>query len=134
MYLDRAHTDLDSRRQHRELLSDANLGAHRSAGDNDAVSFDDECAIEWKPEHAGGAARLKAVELAYDLLAQFVEAEAGDRRHLDNRRAFERCAVCEQLDLVANIAQPRGVGEVRLGDHEDAAAGAEQMQDVEMLL
>ena len=28
----------------------------------------------------------------------------------------------------------RGVGEVGLGDHEDAAARAEQMQDVEMLL
>ena len=79
MHLDRAHADLVSRRQHAELLSDAHFGTHRSAGDDDAVSLDDERAIERKPEDAGGAARLKAVELAHDLLAQLVEAEAGYR-------------------------------------------------------
>ena len=69
-----------------------------------------------------------------DLLAQLVEADAGYRRDLDDRRAGERGAVCQQLDLVAHVAKSRGVGEVGLGDYEDAAAGAEQMQDVEMLL
>src|ERR1700687_6155804 len=114
MHLDRAHADLDSRRQHAQLLSDADLGTHRGAGNNDPVSFDDERAIEWEPEDTGGAARLKAVELAYDLLAQLVEAEAGYRRNFDNRRVFERSAVSQKLNLVAHVAKSRGVGEVGL--------------------
>ena len=118
----------------RSLSADAHLGAHRSAGDDDAVSLDDERAIERQPEDAGGAARLEAVELTDDLVAQFVEAHASDRRDLDDRRAGERGAVGQQFDFVAHVADARGVGEVGLGDHEDAAAGAEQMQDVEMLL
>ena len=134
MHLNRTHTNLVARRQHAELLSDAHFGAHRSTGDDDAVSLDDERAIQGKPEDAGGAARREAVELVHDLLAQFVETGAGYRRHLDYRRIDERGAVCEQFDLVADVADSRGVGEVSLGDHEDAAARAEQMQDVEMLL
>src|SRR5579862_716062 len=98
------------------------------------MSLDDERAIQGKPEDAGGAACLKAVELADDLLAQLVEADASYRRHLDRRRASERRAVCQQLNLVAHIAKSRGVDEVRLGDYEDSPARAEQMQDVEMLL
>ena len=98
------------------------------------MSLDDERAIEREPEDAGRAARLEAVELADDLGAQLVEAEPGDRRDLDHRRAGERGAVGEQLDLVAHLADARGVGEVGLGDDENSAAGAEQMEDVEMLL
>ncbi len=134
MHLDRTHADLVARRQHAELLSDADLGAHRGAGDDDAVSLDDERAIERQAEDAGGAARLEAVELANDLGAQLVEAGAGRRRDLDDRRAGERGAFRQQLDLVAHVADARGVGEVGLGDDEDAAAGAEQVEDVEMLL
>src|SRR5208282_6102247 len=134
MHLDRAHADLVSRRQHAELIPAPDLGADRSAGDDDAVSLDDERAIEWKPEDPGGAARLKAVELADDFGAQLFQAEAGDRRDFDYRRAGERSAAGEQLDLVAHVVKTASVGEVGLGDHEDAAAGAEQMEDVEMLL
>ena len=134
MHLDRAHADLVAGAQHAEFLPDAHLGAHRGTGDDDAVALDDERAVERQPEDAGGAARLEAVELANNLGAQCVEAGAGDRRDLDDGRAGERGAVGEQLDLVANVADARGVGEVGLGDHEDAAPRAEQMQDVEMLL
>ena len=43
-------------------------------------------------------------------------------------------AVGQQFDLVAHFTQARRVGEVGLGDDEDAAPDAEQMKDVQMLL
>ncbi len=134
MHLDRAHAHLVARRQHAQFVTDADLGAHRGPGDDDAVSFDDKRAIEREPEDTGGAARLETVELADDLRAQRVKAESGDRRDLDHRRAGERGAVCHQLDLVAHVAEARSVGQVGLGDHEDAPPGAEQMQNGQMLL
>ena len=134
MHLDRAHAHFIARGQHAELVADVDLGAHRSAGDDDAVSLDDEGAIEWQAEDAGGAARLEAVELADDFGAQLIEAGAGGRRDLDDGRAGEGGAVGQQFDFVAHVAEAGGVGEVGLGDHEDAAARAEQMEDVEMLL
>jgi hypothetical protein len=77
MHLDRPHADLASRRKHSELVADADFRAHRSAGDDDAVSLDHERAIERQPEDAGGAARLETIELADYFSAQFVEAGAG---------------------------------------------------------
>ena len=85
------------------------------------MALDDERAVERQAEQPGRAARLEAVELPRDLRAQFVEARAGDRRDRDHRRARERGAVGEQFDLVAHFAQARRVGEVGLGDDEDAA-------------
>src|SRR5208282_644236 len=105
MHLDRTHADFVSRRQHAQLIPDPDFGAHRRAGDDDAVPLDHKRAIERKTEDAGGTARLKAVELADDLGAQFIEAEAGYRRDLDYRRAGERRAVGEQLDLVAHLVK-----------------------------
>src|SRR5260370_41191893 len=116
MHLDRAHADLTSRRQHPELVADADLGAHRSAGDDDAVSLDDERSIEREPEDAGRPTRLKAVELTYDLGAQRVEAEAGDRRDLDDRLPGERGAVCQHLVRVPHVADAPRAGRVSLGD------------------
>ena len=37
-------------------------------------------------------------------------------------------------DFIGDFGDPVGAREVRLGDHEDAALDAEQMEDVEMLL
>ena len=105
MHLDRAHAHFVARGQHAELLADVDLGAHRGAGDDDAVSLDDEGAIERQAEDAGGAARLEAVELADDFGAQLLEAGAGDRRDRDDRRAVERGAVGEQFDFVAHVAR-----------------------------
>ena len=42
-------------------------------------------------------------------------------------------AVGEQFDFVANLGQPRIVGEVGLGDDENAAPRTEQVENVEML-
>src|SRR5271166_574524 len=112
MHLDRANADLVARGQHAEFLSEPDFGAHRSAGNDDAVSLDDERAVEWKPEDTGGAARLEAVELANDFGTQLVEAEAGRRRDLDDGCIGERSAVGQQLDLFAHVADARGVDEV----------------------
>src|SRR5260370_1145144 len=132
MHLDRSHPHLVSSRQHAELVADLDLGAHRGASDDSAVSFDYKRAIEWKTKDSGRAPRLKAVELTDHLGAQLVEAGASYRRDVNDRRARERGAVGEQFDFVADLAEARRVGEVRLGDHEGPAMGAEQMQDVEM--
>src|SRR3984885_2091270 len=134
MHLDRAYAYLVAGRQYAELVADADLSAHRSAGDDDAVALDDEGAIEWQAEDAGGAAGLEAIELADYFGAQLLEAGAGGRRDLDDGCAGEGGAVGQQFDFVAHVAEAGGVGEVGLGDHEDAATRAEQMEDVEMLL
>ena len=63
-----------------------------------------------------------------------IEAGAGGRRNLENGSAGEGSAVGKQFDLVAHVADAGGVGKIGLGDDEDAAARAEQMEDVEMLL
>src|SRR5712692_5920885 len=132
MHLDRSHPHLVSGGQNAELVSDPDLGAHRGAGDDGTVSFNYKRAIERKTEDSGRAAGLEAVELTDHLGAERVDAGAGYRRDRNDRRTGQRGAVGEQLDLVADIAEPRRIGKVSLGDDEDAAAGAEQMEDVEM--
>src|SRR5579863_2799805 len=130
MHLDRSHPHLVTSGQHAELVSDFYFGAHRGSGDDGAVPFNRECAVERQTEDSGRAAGLEAVELANHLGAQLVDASAGYRRDRNDRRTGERRAVGKNLDLVADVAETRGIDEVRLGNYEDAAAGAEEMEDV----
>ncbi len=98
------------------------------------MPLDDEGAIQRKSKESGGAARLEAVELARDLVAELAKTHAGQRGNREHRRPLEARAVGEQLDFLAHFTQLLRAGEVGLGDDEDAAGHAEEMEDVEMLL
>src|ERR1700746_2935178 len=132
MHLDGTHPHLMTAGQHAELVAELDGGAHRGARHDGAVSFDHKRAIERETKDSARAAALEAGELTDHLGAELVEAGAGYRRDWNDRRAGERGGVGEEFDFVADFAQARGIGEVGLGDHEDAAMGAEEMEDVEM--
>src|SRR5581483_6382173 len=71
--LDRADTHLVAAGQHAQLLPDPHLRAHPGAGDDRAMAFVHEGAVERKAEDSRGAARIEALETARYLRAQITE-------------------------------------------------------------
>ena len=115
-------------------VANADLAALRRTGDYQAVSLQDEHAIDGQAEVARRRILLPASQNLRDLRAELVQSLAGHERERDHRRVLQGCPRGQRLDFLLDFGDSRCRRQIDLRDHEDRAVDAKQMEDVEMLL
>ena len=101
------------------------------AGDDDAGAGQDEAAINRQTREARGA--LAAFAQRQQLGLELIDALSGERRHRHDLRALERGRGEQRLDLGHALQELVVVGQVGLGQGDDAAVEAQQVDDLQML-
>ena len=131
--LDAAHLRLEPMGIHLHPLVQGELAGRHRPGHHRAEPPDREDAVDRQPEGGVGPARGHGPRERGERLTQRRQALPGLRGDRQDRRAVEERPPQEAPDVLPDQLQPVGFGQIRLGEHDDAAPHPEQLADREVL-
>ena len=129
----RAHPRNQPRRTDRHAIAGRDRARQHGAGHHGAGAGQGERTIDREPETLRRRPRPDGVRGVEQLLAQCVDAVAGHGRDRNDLGALQAGALQELRDVGQNFRLLLRRGEIDLGERDDAAGDAEQIDDGEML-
>ena len=131
--LDPAHLGLEPMRVDLDPLVQGHLAGRHRPGHHRAEPPDREDPVDRQAEGGIGSPRRDGPRQARERLAQRRQPCPRLGRDGQDRRAVEEGPAEEAPDVLLDQLQPLGLGEIRLGQHDEPARDAEQLADREML-
>ena len=131
--LDTAHLGAPPARQDLDLGADLDLARHGDTRHDRPDAVQAEYALDRHAEDSLGALRLGGEHHTLDLGAQRVHARAGVGRDREHGRVLEERAHDELADVLLGHLDQLGVDHVDLGQSDQAAVDADQLQDRKVL-
>ena len=131
--LDAAHLGLEPVGVHLDPLVQGELAGGHRAGHHRAEPPDREDAVDRQAEGGIGPPRGDGPREGRERLAQPRQPLARLGRDGKDRRAVEERPAQEAPDVLLDQLPPLGLGQIRLGQHDEPALDAEQLADREML-
>jgi hypothetical protein len=131
--LDAAHLGLKASGVHLDPLVQREPAGRDGAGHHRAEPPDREDAVDREAKRRVGVAHGNGPRERGERLAQRGQSLTGLRRDGQDRRAFEKGSAQEAADVLLDELPPLGLGQVGLGQHDQAAPDAEELADGEML-
>ena len=126
-----AHRQADRRQRH--PVTGFHAAVENRPGHHRAEPPDREDAIDGQPEGGVGSARGHGARERGQRLAERRQAFAGLRGDGQDRGPLEEGAPQDAPDVLPDQLEPVGLGQIRLGEHDDAASHPVELADREVL-
>src|SRR5207249_3177229 len=133
VHLHGAHASFFAAGQNPHRLAGGDPSGDRGSCDHDPVTLHDERTVDGHAKGFAGAGHGDTGDTAADLDAKLLDAAPRERGNQTGRCTLEHRVDRQDVELFTHLGDACLVDEVNLGDDDDAALDAEQMEDVQVL-